>query len=826
MARPGYGQLLSRLATTAAALAGALLAAPRPALADLDVALGNGDRVTAEAPRLGRDDVYRLIVPRGALLSVTVKAKKAKGERDTPTVGLLLTDGGQGVVATGEAKDKKVRIKKLNVPESRAYALLVQRTGGGDGTYKLSVKWKSPPPVKQSTTLGDEPLPIAFSADSGSLLTFTVGASKRSDALPSVTAVGGATNVVEIEQPGTGDKKHKQKKLLVVGDGEFTLTIENRGAAGDIKVNAKLKPPKPSKQKLSLTAREVGNGAFVTGDVIDAPGGEINVTVDDDASLAGAALEVPAGAVSAPTALVVGSAPPIVQPPEPGLAAAGPTVFFGPDGQEFDTPVTITLPFDEDKFGGDFSEMRVVERDRRGRLTVVGAPPLLDVDEDAGVVSLEVEHFTAYRVFGPAVPGENDVNADGVTDIVVAVSKTNGRGEIRVFSGDANPARDSDAFAVISDRAGSTSLFPADWAMGDFNGDGKTDLAVSRISSNKDKVFVFFGGIGVSGNLDVTDADIVFDDTLNGSQMGAELHAADIVGGPFEELVMGNPRPGAIGDAILYVGGVGFGAPASSTSFDGAEVDGLFGSAIASGDVDGNGEVDLVVAAPGDPEKTVSVFLQNSSTFFFAPDAVLTGEGNGAFAESLAVGEITGDGFDDVVVGAENFFFVNREAGRVWVFNGGSTFASRSASAANAQIRGTFQEGRTGATLAIGDVTGDGQADLLVGKPGTEDFFGGQFIGRVGLFPGGAPIGSVAFGSAPFVHREDPADQFARSLVVYDVNGDGVDDALVGAPRRDTNVNEGGTQYVFFGSAAFPPENATDADIVVEGRRSGFSLGE
>ncbi len=408
------------------------------------------------------------------------------------------------------------------------------------------------------------------------------------------------------------------------------------------------------------------------------------------------------------------------------------------------------------------------------------------------------------------------------------VSRANGKGEVRLFTALDGAQQDSDAFVVIADRAGTTVLFPLAIALGDFDGDGVTDLAVSRVTPAGDGVFVFAGGTRITGNLDVTDADYSFAGAAPGAVFGASLSAADAVGDGADDLLVGEPLPGSAGRAVLIEGGAGFGGTPTLRIVSGTTTDDDFGSAVGLGDHDGNGEVDLVVAAGATAVKEVYVFLQSSGVFSSVPDVTYSAEGLLAdFAQTLAVGELTGDQFAEVVVGAPFHDFVNTDEGRVWVFNGSATPVSRSAIAADGSIRGVIQNDLVGAALVIGDVNADGQDDLLVSAPRPGDGSFGSFGSRVAIYLGGVAIGTAGFGnSRDIIDAETSQDAFGRSLLLYDTNGDGRDDLIVGAPEHDTNVNQGGTIYVFRGAPSFVPADFDAADATIDGRRNGFSLGD
>ena len=128
-------------------------------------------------------------------------------------------------------------------------------------------------------------------------------------------------------------------------------------------------------------------------------GGLVRPTFPDTPAAAGVQVEVPPGAVQTAVTFVTGIDLNPIPPQQTGEAGISETVFFGPPGTVFNEPVTITLPFDPEPFGDDFSTLRVYRRVEDGTVTLV--PPLTYAINGAdGEVSFPVTGFSSYRVFG------------------------------------------------------------------------------------------------------------------------------------------------------------------------------------------------------------------------------------------------------------------------------------------------------------------------------------------------------------------------------------------------------------------------------------------
>jgi hypothetical protein len=301
---------------------------------------------------------------------------------------------------------------------------------------------------------------------------------------------------------------------------------------------------------------------------------------------------------------------------------------------------------------------------------------------------------------------------------------------------------------ILSENAFLKNLEIASVTGGDFNGDGKADWAVGVPSQEQGKVYVFQGPF--SGSVSLSQARAVLTGEANADSFGAALASLDLNGDGKSELVVGAPSQDsdARDGGRVYV----FKNPLSgskSASQSDATVKGLLcnfvGSSLASaGDVNGDGNEDLLVGSravslppaycAGSPAPRAFLFhgdltgSLSTSTAHASFGLLLSGKD---FNHSLAGGgDVDSDGLPDLVVGVPAY---DDEKGKAYVFSG-TVQGEKSLNDALATFTGENDGDLAGKSLALSDLDGYGNADLVVGAPGNDD--GGTSAGKVYVFSG------------------------------------------------------------------------------------------
>ena len=218
-------------------------------------------------------------------------------------------------------------------------------------------------------------------------------------------------------------------------------------------------------------------------------------------------------------------------------------------------------------------------------------------------------------------------------------------------------------------------------------------------------------------------------------------------------------------------------------------------------DYDGDGRPELAVGAPGEGGSDVGrVHVYRTSALSFATTvASIASQANARFGSAVASGDVDGDGFGDLVVGSDLFDDGVANTGGAWLVFGSSSGLGGGRAAVqlvrDAAERGTGD--RFGQSVAvIDDLDGDGWREIAVGAP--ESDAGGTDSGSVFLYEGSATAGSWRPTAVLTVAASDARLGFAVRDA-GDVNGDGFTDLVAGAPFFDRSAEDDGQAFVVLG---------------------------
>jgi hypothetical protein len=406
--------------------------------------------------------------------------------------------------------------------------------------------------------------------------------------------------------------------------------------------------------------------------------------------------------------------------------------------------------------------------------------------------------------YGNCVSTAGDVNGDGFSDIIIGAPNydNNGvdKGAVFLYFGSPNgPSLIEDWTSIGSQSEGNfgSSISTA----GDVNGDGFSDIVVgaSRFSSGFGAVYIFHGSnSGLSASYDWRFLSI-----WSGSNFGSSVSTAgDVNGDGYSDVIVGanlyNAGGTYKGAAFTYYGSsLGL----SSTAYwmvVGNQPSGYLylGSSVSTaGDINGDGYSDVIVGAKGyvigsDVLGAAFIYFGNDLGLSVTPNDILYGPRDGAdFGTSVSTaGDINGDGYSDVIVG-ENVFQDS------YVYFGSSTGLPAThdwSDNGSPFFLPNSEYGRCVSTA--GDINGDGYSDVIVSAPFYDD------KGEVFIY-NGSPDG-LSESSNWITESNNLEAKYGWSVsTAGDVNGDGYSDVIIGAYYYDNGEPGEGVVFAYHGSS-------------------------
>lgn len=463
----------------------------------------------------------------------------------------------------------------------------------------------------------------------------------------------------------------------------------------------------------------------------------------------------------------------------------------------------------------------------------------------------------------------DDFDQDGYHDIVVGdpVGGTNRIGHVDLFFGDENgwegrilAKRESD---ISYENAEENSEVGEAIASGDLDDDGYPDLAIGAPLSgingfwnDAGEVRIYWGD--TQGNMtSMSNRRIIGD---NVERVGASIAIDDVNDDGMDDLIYSAPYdqgPQSNGRYHAGVVCIMFGPIDSSSNFDirsrydydvrimGSMPSEFIGESLDTGDIDGDGLTDVIIGAPKSSRGSVNrqgltYVLKGRSSWpsiidlqyddalkIFGPwpfdeagselcSADLDMDGK----EELVIGSDKGDGFERSILEAGNAYILKGEFLASRMPNGTVMLRTES----NVSITGDMPLMKLGSSIAIGDITGRGSPDVIIGAYGWTDPISNFQTGALIIFPSGllSDRKQLNATSLPTISGFSDEDEAGRALAVLDITNDGKEDLLIGAPGADPLMegNDPGAVYYWEGKDLFyrPNKSSTltidGADII------------
>jgi peptidoglycan hydrolase CwlO-like protein len=379
---------------------------------------------------------------------------------------------------------------------------------------------------------------------------------------------------------------------------------------------------------------------------------------------------------------------------------------------------------------------------------------------------------------------------------------------------------------------------------GDVNGDGYDDILIGAYADEDGgaaagQTYLILGQqSGWSMDMDLSNADASFWGEDANDYSGYSVSAAgDINGDGYDDFLIGaygdDDGGDYAGQTYLILGkssGWSMDTDLSSAdaSFWGEDDNDYSGVCVsAAGDVNGDGYDDILIGAYEDEDggasagQTYLIFGKTSGwsmdTDLSNADASFWGEdiGDNSGHSVAGAGDVNGDGYDDILIGAYNDEDGGAGAGQTYLVLGKASGWSMDTDLSNADASfwGEDASDYSGYSVSgAGDVNGDGYDDILIGAYEDEDagFSAGQTYLILGKASGWRMDTDLSSADASF-WGEDGFDNSGYSVAgAGDVNGDGYDDMLIGAYGDEDGGGAAGQTYLILGK---PSGWSMDTDL-------------
>lgn len=433
----------------------------------------------------------------------------------------------------------------------------------------------------------------------------------------------------------------------------------------------------------------------------------------------------------------------------------------------------------------------------------------------------ESGHFAGNYSYSVSPAG--DVNGDGYADILMSafvsefgISKG---GRVFLFYGTGSGITSAPVWTGTANQDAS-NFGEAVANAGDVNGDGFADIIVgaprhSNGEENEGAVFVYYGSPSglpkqPSWTAEGQQANAFFGTAVaGGGDVNKDGYADIVIGAHFYD--NGETNEGRV---MVYLGSANGLAKDPVWTAESNQVGANFGKSVAiAGDVNKDGYSDVLVGAPNfdnGQNNEGRAFLYLGSNMGLTQSPAWTGESNQAdanFGNSVAfAGDINGDSFSDILIGANRFDEGQSNVGKIFVYMGSSGGMSIYP---DWSYTGNIMDGNMGIAVAsAGDINGDGFGEIIVGSIAASQQAG---RGIAYVFAGSAK--GMTNQVTQIAVQNNPQALVGQSVATAgDINGDGYADVMAGV-IWDTNNPQGNGKVMLINGSSKGLKLSSDKDI-------------
>lgn len=322
---------------------------------------------------------------------------------------------------------------------------------------------------------------------------------------------------------------------------------------------------------------------------------------------------------------------------------------------------------------------------------------------------------------------------------------------------------------------------------GDINADGFDDIMAGapEYLSNNGRVYIYFGSLSIN-----TSPDVILNGENTQSFFGSSVSCAgDVNGDGFDDVIVGAKGNNLnSGKAFIYFGSNSMDSTADIV-LTGQNVNDQFGVSVSdAGDIDNDGYDDIIVGADfhNSFRGSAYIYLGGMNMDSNADYQFYGNNSNDYFGHCVSgAGDVNGDNYDDVIVGAYGFSY---NTGSSEIYFGSASMDTT----ADVEIAGVSFSNFGRSVSSAGDVNNDGYSDVIIGGD-----YDGLVTGIAKIYLGSPAMDNV---SDINLTGENYSDKFGWSVAgAGDMNGDGFDDVICGAPGYSSSK---GKMYVYYGAAS------------------------